>query len=440
MSGFLKKINQRIKKNKKSGGIPLPGQIKKINKGKKATFSPTKLPPSPKQSSTSSTTSSTSSSSTNHTTETKNAKNTTETQQSSSSSSSTTTTKDKPPRTLSQIEAQMATSSRIGSPATHWSNAVLRAGIQGQVPTPDLQPGELMQLRKFETILTQTNVNLDALRTIAWNGCPEVARPLVWQLLLGYLPSNTARRETMLIRKRKEYLTNVKEYWAIDETQRTTGDDEVLKQILKDIPRTHPDIPLFSTTQVQKGLERILYIWAIKHPASGYVQGMNDLATPLYLVFLGTFVNHPRSCDVGRISEEILSAVEADTFWCLTKLLDGIQDHYTPSQPGLQRMVHRLELLMKRIDVSLYNHFQKENITFMQFAFRWMNCLLMRELELNCIVRLWDTYLSETNRGFDDFHVYVCASFLTTFSAQLKTMEFQDLVSGLCFCFILCCA
>jgi len=197
---------------------------------------------------------------------------------------------------------------------------------------------------------------------------------------------------------------------------------------------------VFSTTQVQKGLERILYIWAIKHPASGYVQGMNDLATPLYLVFLGTFVNHPRSCDVGRISEEILSAVEADTFWCLTKLLDGIQDHYTPSQPGLQRMVHRLELLMKRIDVSLYNHFQKENITFMQFAFRWMNCLLMRELELNCIVRLWDTYLSETNRGFDDFHVYVCASFLTTFSAQLKTMEFQDLVSGLCFCFILCCA
>ena len=64
----------------------------------------------------------------------------------------------------------------------------------------------------------------------------------------------------------------------------------------------------------------------------------------------------------------------------------------------------------------------------MQFAFRWMNCLLMRELELNCVVRLWDTYLSETNRGFDDFHVYVCASFLTKFSEKLKTMEFQDLV------------
>ena len=79
----------------------------------------------------------------------------------------------------------------------------------------------------------------------------------------------------MLLRKRKEYATNVKEYWAIDAAQRTSADDQVLRQILKDIPRTHPDIPLFSTSQVQKSLERILYIWAIKHPASGYVQGMN---------------------------------------------------------------------------------------------------------------------------------------------------------------------
>jgi hypothetical protein len=32
--------------------------------------------------------------------------------------------------------------------------------------------------------------------------------------------------------------------------------------------------------------ERILFIWAIRHPASGYVQGINDLVTPFYVVFL----------------------------------------------------------------------------------------------------------------------------------------------------------
>jgi hypothetical protein len=33
-------------------------------------------------------------------------------------------------------------------------------------------------------------------------------------------------------------------------------------------------------------MERVLFIWAIRHPASGYVQGMNDLVCPFMLVFL----------------------------------------------------------------------------------------------------------------------------------------------------------
>lgn len=35
---------------------------------------------------------------------------------------------------------------------------------------------------------------------------------------------------------------------------------------------------------------RILFIWAIRHPASAYVQGINDLCAPLLLVFLSEYV------------------------------------------------------------------------------------------------------------------------------------------------------
>lgn len=38
--------------------------------------------------------------------------------------------------------------------------------------------------------------------------------------------------------------------------------------------------------------ERILFIWAIRHPASGYVQGMNDLVTPFFVVFLSEHVQN----------------------------------------------------------------------------------------------------------------------------------------------------
>ena len=119
---------------------------------------------------------------------------------------------------------------------------------------------------------------------------------------------------------------------------------------------------------VQRCLERLLYVWAVKHPASGYVQGINDLATPLLVVFLSAALLPPKESssssspsssfneagsssaasaaatsnssnssgrcplttaveclDSGKLPVEVLAAAEADTYWCLTKLLDNIQ-------------------------------------------------------------------------------------------------------------------
>lgn len=77
---------------------------------------------------------------------------------------------------------------------------------------------------------------------------------------------------------------------------------------------------------------RILFSWTMRHPASGYVQGINDLAAPLILVFLTEHLHHPNQDNIYEISEkdledvnqESLIQVEADTFWCLSKLVDDI--------------------------------------------------------------------------------------------------------------------
>jgi len=192
-------------------------------------------------------------------------------------------------------------------------------------------------------------------------------------------------------------------------------------------------MPVFHSDRVRSSFERILYIWAIRHPASGYVQGINDLVTPFYVVFLAHHLSQGNieeinKFDMAEVDPAILDAVEADSYWCLTKLLDGIQDHYTMGQPGLQRMVYRLQGIIQRIDQPLHDHLFRESVNYNQFAFRWMNCLLVRELELTSIVRLWDTYLAEESQGFDSFHVYVCAALLVTWSAELRGMEFQDLI------------
>jgi hypothetical protein len=192
------------------------------------------------------------------------------------------------------------------------------------------------------------------------------------------------------------------------------------------------------------------------------------LATPLLVVFLSAALADPSSdshdpppsnafasrpsnrcpyaaavecLDSGKLPADALAAAEADTYWCLTKLLDNIQvldesfhpffggtawgpaavaapaigvpsfwlpmiglafsphlmrapppppssrlpsdqDHYTAGQPGLQRQIYKLEELARRIDPSLHRHLARHGIVFSMFSFRWMNNLLMRELPL----------------------------------------------------------
>ena len=160
------------------------------------------------------------------------------------------------------------------------------------------------------------------LRKLAWSGIPDDLRPLAWPLLLvrynfyvtarvpphlspkGYLPLPTRLRSSTLERKRGEYQS------LVDLTF-TKGkdclDQQIWHQIEIDVPRTRPGVPLwmhastqrvwpahhrsaFLTAHPTQCLERILYIWAIRHPASGYVQGINDLATPFFEVFLSAYV------------------------------------------------------------------------------------------------------------------------------------------------------
>lgn len=85
-----------------------------------------------------------------------------------------------------------------------------------------------------------------------------------------------------------------------------------------------------------------------RHPASGYVQGINDLVTPFLAVFLSAHLSGPlEDWQVDGLSEEEMLCVEADSYFCLSKLLDGIQDHYTYAQPGIQRTVFSMKELVR---------------------------------------------------------------------------------------------
>lgn len=129
---------------------------------------------------------------------------------------------------------------------------------------------------------------------------------------------------------------------------------------------------------------------------------------------------------VDHLKPEELDEIEADCFYCLSKILSQMQDNYTEGQPGVYKSLTKLKGLMKRIDLQLYHHFEDMGIDFMQFPFRWMNCMMIRELPLSCSIRLWDTYIAELNDGIVSFHEYVSAAFLSVWSAELLKMDYQQ--------------
>ncbi|KAK6607813.1 GTPase activating protein [Botrytis cinerea] len=270
----------------------------------------------------------------------------------------------------------------------------------------------ITRINKFKKILQATSIPLTELRDASWNGIPEEVRAMSWQLLLGYLPTSSERRVGTLERKRKEYLDGVRQAFEKGgTTSAPTGkarglDEAIWHQISIDVPRTNPHLELYSYEATQRSLERILYVWAIRHPASGYVQGINDLVTPFWQVFLATYIadsDVESGMDPGQLPKPVLDA------------------------PGIQRQVASLRDLTARIDEPLAKHLQAEGVEFIQFSFRWMNCLLMREISVQNTIRMWDTYLAE-EQGFSEFHLYVCLAFLVKWSSKLLKMDFQEIM------------
>ncbi|GFE54559.1 TBC domain containing protein [Babesia ovis] len=285
------------------------------------------------------------------------------------------------------------------------------------------------RLHRLSRALSASVVDLDLVKQILWLGVPLDAplshRADAWRLVLGYLPVVTSTRDSLLERKRLHYREMCKQHCEAEAV--CDSDQKTLKQIQVDLPRTNQKYRLFKDKRVQKLMERVLYVWSVRNPASGYVQGINDLLAIFVSVFSRPYLKSFQldTPAVDLLMEKELDEIEADCFYCLSRVLSQMQDNYTENQPGVYKSLNRLKDLVKRIDLRLHNHLEALGVDILQFPFRWMNCMLIRELPLDCAIRLWDTYIAELNNGIVTFHEYVSAVFLSVWSDQLLQMDYQ---------------
>ena len=190
----------------------------------------------------------------------------------------------------------------------------------------------------------KSGCSIQELKDLVWKrGATLRTRHLVWPLILGYLPPDPSRWEETLSKKRAEYKELIRIWYKstldvihkAEEYEKKTGkkmfmEDNLglLRQIEVDINRTRPSgfLHMFTHKPILRLLSRLLITWSKAHPKVGYFQGLNELPTPLIVVFLmprlKDWENTP--ANLNALTEQDFFEIEADTYWCLSAIMDQL--------------------------------------------------------------------------------------------------------------------
>ncbi|XP_054808019.1 uncharacterized protein LOC129310170 isoform X3 [Prosopis cineraria] len=196
---------------------------------------------------------------------------------------------------------------------------------------------------------------------------------------------------------------------------------ELVAQIDRDLLRTHPDMPFFSgdsplSRKNKEAMKNILLLFARLNPAIRYVQGMNEVLSPIYYVF---------STDTDK---ENAANAEADSFSCFVRILSDSVDHFCQqldsSSSGILSTLSRLSDLLQVNDEELWRHLDfKTKVKPQFYAFRWITLLLTQEFSLDKILRIWDTLLSNPF-GIQDMLLRICCAMLLCVKKRIMSGDF----------------
>ncbi|KAM3212771.1 hypothetical protein ACQJBY_065678 [Aegilops geniculata] len=268
-------------------------------------------------------------------------------------------------------------------------------------------------LADFKAALSKKVVNMGELRRLACLGVPDGGgmdvRPLVWKLLLGYLPTERSLWPYELEKKRSQYNAYKDEFLLNPES-------EILEQIDRDVKRTHPDKSFFSAKSNQESLRRILIIFSRLYPSVRYVQGLNEVLAPLFYVLK------------NDLDTSNSTSAEADTFFCFVELISGFKNNYCKhldnSRVGIRSILSKLSQLLKRHDEELWRHMEIITKVYPQYyAFRWITLLLTMEFSFNVCIHIWDAMLGDPE-GPPDTLLRICCAMLILVRKRLLVGDF----------------
>ena len=233
------------------------------------------------------------------------------------------------------------------------------------------------------------------------NGLTNEARKHAWPFLLDAVPFDaTSEQRAALWQERELEYHTFKARWKTDEDLLATEEfGEQQHRVRVDCLRTDRNQPLFARDPafvadtnadsmtdsnphtLQLGEILLTYgLWESSQPTpaseaeagllAGYVQGMSDLCSPLYIMCEGD---------------------EAKTFWSFVGLMNRTKSNFYRDQSGMKAQLLLLQKLISIMDPALYAHLERTEALNLFFCFRWLLVRFKREFRFEETVGVWES-------------------------------------------------
>lgn len=250
-------------------------------------------------------------------------------------------------------------------------------------------------------------VEVNKIRELASHGVPSEVRGLVWKYLLGVSLSDVEKEEQ---NKKDE----IKLYTMLKKQAEDFNDIEVVQKRLASYQK---HLKFFASPSIVNMFENIMVAYLCqKSHCVPYCSLLINLCGPLIYVY------------VTSLEERDPLAIESAIFFSFQAVLEHLDLDSEDTTKNYQHdesenFMSIFTDVFSQLLPDLHLAFEEEEFFFREWAYSWVYSLLGRELPLQCVFRLWDTYFSQ---GFD-LHPYVCIAILLNCRDDIIEYELKNL-------------
>ncbi|KAG2218741.1 hypothetical protein INT45_003059, partial [Circinella minor] len=226
---------------------------------------------------------------------------------------------------------------------------------------------------------------------------PSIRRD-AWLFLTNVYPwdSTTVERERLANKYRESY-AKLRSRWLDNPEVRESAEFMDQKhRIDKDVHRTDRTVEFYAkedmpnpdpimhvgTNKNLEKLKELLCTYNMLDNDLGYVQGMSDLLSPLYIV----------------IEDDLV-------FQAFVGFMNRAKSNFYMDQTGMRRHLLTMDALLQFMDPKLYKHLQRTDSDNLFFCFRWFLVWFKRELSWDDTLTMWEVLWSDYLTEYFTFFV-----------------------------------